>query len=285
MRQSVSRENGKRLCSRIAWVLFSFILCTGTADCIMAGDTGSVFLPITSEPVLSAITPASATISTVPKLLLVRITAEGTDFRFPDSKVSFSNEAITVLFTLPVTKNRLWAVARIGAGAAPGIYDVTVTTGEETAIGVGLFELKDSGGQEGKRWTGNEKITVRKEGTAGVETALNGLPITEYDGKDCVRLSDIVKKSAVTTTPEKYFYNFIAADSFSVKARLILRGLTSGLPPWEDMQKGYIYDGGSTAGLSLVWEEDTVASKSGAGLYNVRLMQGGIIELLDYNVP
>ena len=285
MRQSVSRENGKRLCSRIAWVLFSFILCISTVDCIMAGDTGSVFLPITSEPVLSAITPASATISTVPKLLLVRITGEGTDFRFPDSKVSFSNEAITVLFTLPVTKNRLWAVARIGAGAAPGICDVTVTTGEETAIGVGLFELKDSGGQAGKRWAGNEKITVRKEGTAGVETALNGLPITEYDGKDCVRLSDIVKKSAVTTTPEKYFYNFIAADSFSVKARLILRGLTSGLPPWEDMQKGYIYDGGSTAGLSVIWEEDTVASKSGAGLYKVRLMQGGIIELLDNNVP
>ncbi len=237
----------------------------------------------TGEPVITSIAPRSVTVSAAPRLVLALISGNDTGFRFRTSQVSFSNEFVQELFTLPVSSRRLWTLLLIEGSSPPGACDVTVTTGDEVAVGAGLFELKEAGDEPEQRWTGDEWVTVRRERTEGVAVSLKGMRISEYDGKDCIRLSDIVEKSAVTTTPEAYYYNFIAADGFSVKDRLILRGLTSGLPPWEDMQRGYMYDAG-TDGLCLIWEPDTVAINAGYGLYTPRLMQGGFIELLDYNV-
>jgi hypothetical protein len=237
----------------------------------------------TGEPVITSIVPRSVTVSAAPKIVVAFITGDDTGFRFRASQVSFSNEYIEELFALPVSSRRLWTLLLIEVSAPAGPCDVTVTTGDEVAVGAGLFELKEPGDEPEQRWTGDEKITVRKEGSAGTDVSLRGMVISEYDGKDCVRLSEIVEKSAVTTTPEAYYYNFIAADGFSVKDRLIFRGLTSGLPPWEDMQRGYLYDAG-TDGLCLIWEPDTVAINAGYGLYKPRLMEGGFIELLDYTV-
>lgn len=277
----------KKLCNifiMAALLTLTFTFTVYAADYSIPRDTSNEIVCADNEPAISSVSPESITLSAGSQLRFVRIIGQGTGFHFPESVVSFSNPDISVLFSFPVSSDRIWALLQIGTSAQAGFCDVTVTTGDEVAVGAGLFELKEPGGEPTKKWTGDEKISVRKEGTEGAEVALKGLPIAEYDGKECVRLSDIVKKSAVTATPEKYFYNFIAADGFSMAGKLIQRGLTSGLPPWDDMQRGYIYDAG-TAGLSIVWEKNTVASESGAGLYNVRLMQGGVIELLDYNVP
>lgn len=239
---------------------------------------------ITGQPVITSIAPRSVAGSAAPRVVLALITGKDTGFRFLGSQVSFSSDSIQELFTLPLSPRWLWALLLIEGSSPTGIYDVTVTTGEEVAVGAGLFEIKEPGEKPERRWRGGEKITVRRERTAGIEVALKGMRISEYDGKDCIRLSDIVEKSAVTATPEKYYYNFIAADGFSVKDRLILRGLKSGLPPWEDMRRGYLYDAGADDGLCLLWEPGSVAINAGYGLYKARSMQGGFIELLDYNV-
>ena len=286
MQQQFLSNACKKLCNTFILAVFlmlAFTVNVCAADYSIKRDTGNDRIGADDESAISSVTPKSITLSAGSQLCFVRITGQGTSFRFLESQVSFNNTGISVLFSFPISRNKIWAVLQIGASAQAGFCDVTVTTGDEVAVGTGLFELKESSGEPTKKWTGDEWITVRKEGTEGVEVTLNGMPITEYDGLECIRLSDIVMKAAVTTTPEQYFYNFIAADSFSVKAKLIQRGLRSGLPTWDDMHKGYIYDAGPD-GLTIAWEADTVAGESGAGLYNVYLMQGGAIELLDYNV-
>jgi hypothetical protein len=276
MRQSFLHNVRTRLWSCFVIAAFAILILFQALCAHGQSDT-------TGEPVITSIVPRSVTVSAAPRIVLALITGEDTGFRFRVSHVSFSSESVQELFTLPVSPRRLWSLLLIEGSSPTGTCDVTVTTGDEVAVGVGLFELKEPGEEPEKRWTGDERLTVRKEGTEGAEVSLRGMLISEYDGRDCIRLSDIVEKSAVTTTPKEYYYNFIAADGFSVKARLILRGVKSGLPPWEDMQRGYLYDAG-TDGLCLLWEPDTVAVNAGYGLYKVRLMQGGFIELLDYNV-
>ena len=130
-------------------------------------------------------------------------------------------------------------------------------------------------------WQGDEKVIVKMD-TESVTVPLKGLTLYEFKNKNAVRLSDVVEKSSVVSDPEVYYYNFIATDNYSLKALLINEKRDTGLPPWEDMQKGYLYESESYE-LMVGWEEDTIGGQYG-GCYLVRYMDGGTIEILEDDV-
>ena len=115
-----------------------------------------------------------------------------------------------------------------------------------------------------------------------VTVPLKGLPIYEFKGRDVVSLSELIEKAALIDNPEDYFYNFIAADGYSLKALLINEKRDTGLPPWEDMEKGYLYESKSYE-LMVGWEEDTIGGQNG-GCYQVKYMDGGTIEILEDDI-
>jgi hypothetical protein len=133
-------------------------------------------------------------------------------------------------------------------------------------------------------WPGDEQVYV----TFGAQTetiSLHGMASSKYDGIECVKLSDIVKKAGLATSAEleDYYFNFIAVDGYDMSKRAI--EWRKSLPTWDDMQKGYLYDSGSSGGLTAMWEDGTPeAAFNGGRFYNVRLMDGGIIQILEDNV-
>ncbi len=210
----------------------------------------------------------------VPLLMPVVIKGEGTHFRCPRLKISFDDENILVLFSFPISQSALWSWVIIGESARAGLHDVTVTTGDETAVGAALFEVV-------RHWRGEETVSV-KHGDATVVVPLKGLPVRSFKAKDAVLLSDIVNKSALTDAPGNYFYNLIASDNYSLARGIVLGGWGTGLPPWTDMQKGYFYDS-PTYELLTGWESDTIGGRIGQA-YNVKYMNGGTIELREEDI-
>ncbi len=210
----------------------------------------------------------------VPLLMPVVIQGAGTHFRFPQSKVSFDDENILTLFSFPITKTVIWAWVVIGESARAGLHDVTVTTGDESVVGSSLIEIL-------RYWRGEETVSV-KHGDDSVIVPLKGLQVRTYKEKDAVLLSDIVTKSALTDAPENYFYNLIASDNYSLARGIVMGGWDTGLPPWEDMQKGYFYKS-PTYDLLTGWESDTIGGRIGQA-YNVKYMNGGTIELRDEDI-
>jgi len=245
-----------------------------------AETEGDVWHFTTIASAISAVYPESASpfyfkdAVYMPVLKPVVITGEGTHFRFPKSKVSFDDENILTLFSFPLSRTALWAWVIIGETARAGWHDVTVTTGDESAVGVSLFEVV-------RTWRGEEKVKVQ-HADRSVEVPLKGLPVRTFKGKDAVLLSDIVEKSALTAEPEKYFYNLIASDDYSLAQSLKSSGWGTGLPPWKDMQKGYLCQS-DTYKLLTKWESDTIGGRIG-NAYNVQKMDGGIIELCEADI-
>jgi hypothetical protein len=133
-------------------------------------------------------------------------------------------------------------------------------------------------------WQGDEQVSV----TFGAETvtiSLHGMPVSTYNGVECVKLSNIVKKANLATNAEleDYYFNFIAVDGYDMSEMAIYWG--KNLPTWDDMQKGYLYDTASSSGLSIMWEKGTKEEDFGVGrFYYVRLMDGGTIQILEDDV-
>jgi len=236
------------------------------------------FSTITSG--IASVSPASGSPfyfqdkSFIPRPVLINIKGAGTAFRFPQSKISFNDEGIRALFCLPVSPAELWALVIIEETAQPGLHDVTVTTGEEAAVGRALFEVK-------KYWRGTEQITVQQNSEAAV-VALRGLPMYSFKDKESIRFSDIIEKAAIPAHPEKYFYNLISHDNYSLERGIVLGGWPTGLPTWGDMQKGYLYLTKSS-GLLAGWSPDTVPGKIGNS-YNAKFMEGGTIEVREQDI-
>lgn len=129
-------------------------------------------------------------------------------------------------------------------------------------------------------WAGTEEITVTF-GTKQAAVSLEGLPVRTYEGTDGVRLSDIITKAKLLEKPEDTFFNFIANDGFDM-AKMAIKN-EKGLPVWDDIKKGYFYDGGSSSGLTIRWESGTAPGDFGR-FYNCKFMDGGIIQILEDDV-
>ncbi|MDY6972118.1 MAG: DNRLRE domain-containing protein [Thermodesulfobacteriota bacterium] len=216
----------------------------------------------------------------LPRPVYVYIKGEGTTFYYPQTQVGFGDEGITVLWAIPFSSNEIWAKVIITESARLGFHDLTVTTGNEASVGIGLFEVK-------KFWRQEDYITVVLGSLAFSESiselvSLWGLPVHDFQGKESLRLSDIVEKSAMTETPNNYYYNLIATDGYSLERGIIVGGWGTGLPTWSDMQKGYLYPTESF-GLLCGWEEDSVGGQIGH-CYNVKWMDGGVIEIREQDM-
>ena len=131
-------------------------------------------------------------------------------------------------------------------------------------------------------WRGDEQVQVTF-GASTVTVVLKGIRISTYEDVEGVKLSDIITKSKLVTNAEvqNYYFNFIAVDAYDM-SKMAIKWQKS-LPTWDDMQKGYFYDSGSSSGLCAKWETDTPPGDWGR-FYNVRLMNGGIIQILEDDV-
>lgn len=132
-------------------------------------------------------------------------------------------------------------------------------------------------------WQGNETVYVKKDSET-VIVALKGQKALIFEGKEVVRLSDVIEKAAIVENPGKYFYTFYATDNYSLEMALLNEDFGTGFPPWGDMQKGYFYQTHSNHyGLMVYWEDDTIGGRI-HHCYDVRLMDGGTIELREEDI-
>jgi hypothetical protein len=91
-----------------------------------------------ATPIITSLAPGSGADGEA--LDSVQVIGKHTNFD-ATSVVAFSNPGVTASSVLPVSGTTLRATVTIAAGALPGLSDVTVTTGAEVAVGVGLFEV------------------------------------------------------------------------------------------------------------------------------------------------
>ena len=132
----------------------------------------------------------------------------------------------------------------------------------------------DPGEPPGQPWVGDETVFV-KLGATEIETLLEGIVTSDFDGIGAVRLSDLIEASQITTNPELFRYDFTATDGYNLLGKR--GGDLAQLPNWENMQHGFLYSS-TPNDLSTGWEEHPWGSAISA--YNLRLMNGGLIELL-----
>ncbi len=135
---------------------------------------------------------------------------------------------------------------------------------------------------DNKTWQGDEQVEVTF-GASTATVALKGMRISTYEDVEGVKLSDIVNKAQLVTKTQaqECFFNFIAVDAYDM-SKMAIRWQKS-LPAWDDMKKGYFYDSGTSGGLCAKWETGTPPGDYGR-FYNVRLMNGGIIQILEDDV-
>ncbi len=132
----------------------------------------------------------------------------------------------------------------------------------------------DPGEPPGEPWVGDEPVFVRL-GATEIETPLEGIVTSDFGGVGAVRLSDLIEESEITTNPEVFRYNFTATDGYNLLGKR--GGDLAQLPNWENMQHGFLYSS-APDDLSTGWEEHPWGSAISA--YNLKLMNGGLIELL-----
>ena len=139
---------------------------------------------------------------------------------------------------------------------------------------------QEQGPPPGEPWVGDETVWV-KLGHTEIETPLAGIVPSDFLGSGAVRLSDLINASGITATPEAFRYDFTArpppeGDGYNLLAKR--GGDLSLLPDWENMQHGflYLYDGWD---LRTGWDEEQPWG-SAVLAYNVKYMNGGLIELL-----
>jgi hypothetical protein len=131
----------------------------------------------------------------------------------------------------------------------------------------------DPGEPPGEPWVGDETVFVRL-GATEIETPLEGIVTSDFGGVGAVRLSDLIEESEITTNPEVFRYDFTATDGYNLLGKR--GGDLAQLPNWENMQHGFLYSS-APDDLSTGWEEHPWGSAISA--YNLKLMNGGLIEL------
>ncbi len=137
-------------------------------------------------------------------------------------------------------------------------------------------------GDPGEPWTGPERVFVVM-GDERVETFLEGIVTSGFSSSSGllipgVLLADLVESSAITADPEPYRYDFTAEDGYNLLQKR--GGDLALLPNWENMHHGYLYisDQGD---LRVGWDEAEQPWGSAVTAYNMKYMDGGIIELLE----
>jgi hypothetical protein len=135
---------------------------------------------------------------------------------------------------------------------------------------------QEQGPPPGEPWVGDETVFVRLGG-AESETPLAGIVTSDFLGSGSVRLSDLINASGITATPEAFRYDFTATDGYNL---LVKRGNDiEELPSWENMQHGFLYRT-NTGDLETGWDPAEQPWGSALSAYNVKYMNGGLIELL-----
>jgi hypothetical protein len=132
----------------------------------------------------------------------------------------------------------------------------------------------DQGEAPGEPWEGDETGFV-KLGATEIETPLEGIITSDLDGIGTVRLSDLIEASQITANPESFRYDFTATDGYNLLAKR--DGDLALLPNWENMQNGFLYSIPPND-LETTWQNHPWGSAISA--YNVKYMNGGLIELL-----
>ncbi len=132
----------------------------------------------------------------------------------------------------------------------------------------------DPGGTPGEPWEGDETVFI-KLGATEIETPLAGIITSEVEGVGAVRLSDLIDASQITTNPEAFRYDLTATDGYNLLSKR--GGDLAELPNWENMQNGFLYSP-APDDLETTWQNHPWGSAISA--YNVKLMNGGLIELL-----
>ncbi len=133
----------------------------------------------------------------------------------------------------------------------------------------------DPGEPPGQPWVGDETVFILL-GATEIETPLEGIVTSDFGGSGAVRLSDLIEASQITTSPDLFRYDFTATDGYNLLGNK-LGGDLSLLPNWENMQHGFLYRT-AFGDLETGWEEHPWGSAISA--YNIKLMNGGLIELL-----
>ena len=137
-------------------------------------------------------------------------------------------------------------------------------------------------GDPGEPWTGPETVFVVL-GAERVETSLEGIITSGFPSTSglvipSVLLADLVEQSGITPEPERYRYDFTAVDGYNLLRKrggdLLL------LPDWEIMHHGYLYTS-DIGDLRVGWDEAEQPWGSAVSAYNLKYMDGGVIELLE----
>ena len=131
----------------------------------------------------------------------------------------------------------------------------------------------DPGEPPGQPWVGDETVFV-KLGATEIETPLEGIVTSDFEGIGAVRLSDLIEASGITANPQAFRYDFTATDGYNLLGKR--GGDLAQLPNWENMQKGFLYL--EQGDLKTAWEEHPWGNAYSA--YQVKLMNGGEIQLL-----
>jgi hypothetical protein len=135
---------------------------------------------------------------------------------------------------------------------------------------------QDQGPPPGEPWVGDETVWV-KLGATETETPLEGIVTSDFGGGGVVRLSDLIDASQITTNPELFRYDFTATDGYNLLGKR--GGDLSLLPNWENMQNGFLFRT-NTGDLETRWDPDEQPWGSALSAYEVKYMNGGLIELL-----
>jgi hypothetical protein len=134
----------------------------------------------------------------------------------------------------------------------------------------------DPGEPPGQPWVGDETVFV-KLGAAEIETPLEGIVTADFGGTGAVRLSDLIEASRITANPELFRYDFTATDGYNLLGKR--GGDLALLPNWENMQNGFLYSSAPND-LSTGWDPEEQPWGSAVSAYNLKYMNGGLIELL-----
>jgi len=138
----------------------------------------------------------------------------------------------------------------------------------------------DPGVPPGEPWVGDETVFVRlgpAESDPTIETPLQGIVTSDFGGVAAVRLSDLIEASQITANPELFRYDFTATDGYNLLGKR--GGDLAQLPNWENMQHGFLYRT-NTGDLETRWDPEEQPWGSAVSAYNVKYMNGGVIELL-----
>ena len=132
----------------------------------------------------------------------------------------------------------------------------------------------DPGEPPGEPWVGDETVFVRL-GATEIETPLAGIITSDLGGIGAVRLSDLIEASQITTNPQAFRYDFTATDGYNLLDKR--NDDRAQLPNWENMQNGFLYSP-APDDLATTWQDHPWGSAISA--YNLKFMNGGLIELL-----